>query len=111
MARRREWKCLQYVKQGQGIRKKVCAAISELGFKNRGVKVRTDLRFLRQTKSLAMLIECCFVDDKDDVQLYDVQKMAEAIVYSISGMKVIWPIEKAQDKEAATFGTEAATGD
>jgi N-acetylmuramoyl-L-alanine amidase len=34
-----------------------------------------------------MLVECCFVDDKDDVQLYDCQKMAEAIVYGITGQR------------------------
>ena len=67
---------------------KVCAAVAGLGFKNRGVKVRTDLRFLKQSKAPAMLVECCFVDDRDDVQLYDCQKMAEAIVYGITGQRV-----------------------
>ena len=64
---------------------KVCKAISELGFKNRGVKARSDLYFLRKTNAPAMLIECCFVDDKDDVNLYDSQSMAGAIVYGITG--------------------------
>ena len=32
-------------------------------------------------------IECCFVDDRDDVQLYDCQKMAEAIVFGITGQR------------------------
>lgn len=64
---------------------KVCKAISELGFKNRGVKVRSDLYFLRKTNAPAMLIECCFVDDKDDVKLYDYKSMAAAIVYGITG--------------------------
>lgn len=90
---------------------RVCASISSLGFKNRGIKANTSLYFLRKTKAPAMLIECCFVDDRDDVQLYDCQKMAEAIVYGITGMKVIWPIEKEQDKEAAASGAETATGD
>lgn len=55
-------------------------AIAALGFKNRGVKERKDLYVLRRTNSPAMLIECCFVDDKDDVELYVYKKMAEAIV-------------------------------
>ena len=55
-------------------------AITALGFKNRGVKESKDLYVLRRTNSPAMLIECCFVDDKDDVELYDYKKMAEAIV-------------------------------
>lgn len=66
----------------------VCSAISDLGFKNRGVKINQNLYVLKHTSSPAMLIECCFVDDKDDVQLYNAQKMAEAIVYGITGQKV-----------------------
>lgn len=62
-------------------------AISELGFKNRGVKVRTNLYILRNTKN-CILIECCFVDDKDDVKLYDAEKMANAIVKGITGKTV-----------------------
>ena len=60
-------------------------AIAKLGFKNRGVKIRDNLYFLHRTNSPAMLIECCFVDDKDDVKLYDYKKMAEAIVKGILG--------------------------
>ena len=86
---------------------KVCAAVAGLGFKNRGVKVRTDLRFLKQSKAPAMLVECCFVDDRDDVQLYDCQKMAEAIVYGITGQRV-QPAEEPADPEAAAPGAETA---
>lgn len=64
---------------------KVVKSIAELGFKNRGIKYRTDLAVLRRTKSPAMLIECCFVDDKDDVALYNYKKMAQAIVKGITG--------------------------
>lgn len=60
-------------------------AIAKLGFKNRGVKIRDNLYFLHRTNSPAMLIECCFVDDKDDVKLYDYKKMAGAIVKGILG--------------------------
>ena len=60
-------------------------AIAELGFKNRGVKVCDNLYFLHRTNSPAMLIECCFVDDKDDVKLYDYKEMAAAIVDGILG--------------------------
>ena len=35
-----------------------------------------------------MLIECCFVDDKDDVEIYNYKTMAEAIVQGITGEKV-----------------------
>lgn len=89
---------------------KVCAAVAGLGFKNRGVKVRTDLRFLRQSKAPAMLIECCFVDDRDDVQLYDCQQMAEAIVYGITGQRV-QAAEDPANQETAAPGEETAVGD
>lgn len=64
-------------------------AISGLGFKNRGVKYSTFLYFLKKTKAPALLIECCFVDDKDDADLYNADKMAQAIVKGISGVDPI----------------------
>lgn len=90
---------------------KACAAIADLGFKNRGVKISTSLYFLRKTNAPAMLIECCFVDDKDDVQLYDYQSMASAIVYGITWKRVVHPADTKSDKEASTSGAETATGD
>lgn len=90
---------------------KVCTAIAELGFKNRGVKISTSLYFLKKTKAPAMLIECCFVDDKDDVQLYDYQSMAAAIVYGITGQKVTQTESIAADPEASASGAETTTGD
>lgn len=67
---------------------RVAKQISALGFKNRGIKIRDGLYFLRNTKSPAMLVECCFVDDGDDAALYDYKKMAAAIVQGITGVKV-----------------------
>ena len=68
--------------------RRVAKQISALGFKNRGIKIRDGLYFLRNTKSPAMLVECCFVDDGDDAALYDYKKMASAIVRGITGEKV-----------------------
>lgn len=68
--------------------KSIARSISNLGFKNRGVKKRTDLYVLKNTKSPALLIECCFVDDKDDAVLYDAEAMANAIVEGITGVKL-----------------------
>ena len=89
---------------------KVCQAIAGLGFRNRGVKYSKGLYVLKNTKAPAMLIECCFVDDRDDVQLYDCQKMAEAIVYGITGQHAVAK-EPDADQEAATPGEETPTGD
>ena len=62
----------------------VCEEIAKLGFKNRGVKYRPGLYVLRHTDSPAMLIECCFVDDRDDVKLYNAEKMSSAIVKGLT---------------------------
>lgn len=61
--------------------------ISKLGFKNRGVKA-SNVYILRKTNSPAILIECCFVDDADDVKLYNYKTMAKAIVEGILNKKI-----------------------
>lgn len=63
--------------------KQVCKEIAKLGFKNRGVKENPNLYVLKATKAQAMLIECCFVDDKDDAKLYQAKAMAQAIAAGI----------------------------
>lgn len=90
---------------------KVCAAIADLGFRNRGVKINAILYVLRKTNAPAMLIECCFVDDKDDVALYDYQSMAEAIVFGITGERYEEQVSEENDAEASASGAETATGD
>ena len=89
---------------------KICGAIAELGFRNRGVKTNAELYFLRKTKAPAMLIECCFVDDKDDVELYDYKSTAEAIVYGITGQKIVQIDSTATDPDASAAGAETAVG-
>ena len=78
-----------YSKSGKATKyaERTVKAISKLGFKNRGVKENKTLYVLRKTKAPAMLVECCFVDDKDDVKLYKAEKMASAIVKGITGKK------------------------
>ena len=86
---------------------KVCKAIAALGFKNRGLKYRPDLYVLKNTKAPAMLVECCFVDDKDDVQLYNYEDMASAIVYGITGQRV----QDTEETGKTEAGEETPTGD
>ncbi len=74
-------------------------AITLLGFKSRGLKYRPDLYVLRNTMTPAMLVECCFVDDKDDVHLYDYRNMAGAIVYGITGQRVQEAPEKQKQEK------------
>ena len=70
-------------KKPTAVANKVVNEIAALGFKNRGVKSNPSLYVLNQTKAPAMLIECCFVDDKDDASLYNAKKMAQAITVGI----------------------------
>ena len=89
----------------------VVMEIAKLGFKNRGVKINKNLYFLRKTKAPAMLIECCFVDDKDDVALYDYKSMAAAIVYGITGQQYEEPTNNVSDSDASVSGSETSVGD
>ncbi len=63
--------------------KRICSKIECLGYKNRGVKIRTNLGVLSKTKAQALLVECCFVDDKDDIDLYNYKRIAKAIVEGV----------------------------
>ena len=67
----------------EAIAKRICANIAQLGYKNRGVKIRTDLSILKKTKAPCVLVECCFVDDFDDVKLYNAKSMSKAIAQGI----------------------------
>ncbi len=96
--------------RAKGVAENVCASISALGFKNRGVKYSSSLYILRKTKAPAMLIECCFADDKDDVQLYDCQSMASAIVHGITGQTYTDKPTTDIDKTAEQAGAETALG-
>ena len=71
--------------QAQDEALRICENISKLGYKNRGIRPRTDLYVLRKTKAPALLVECCFVDDADDVKLYNTETMAIAIASGIVG--------------------------
>lgn len=69
---------------------RICNKLSAIGFKNRGIKVRKDLYFLKHTKAPSLLIEICFVDDKDDVKLYNknIDKIAKTIAEAIVNKKI-----------------------
>lgn len=61
----------------------VLRQMEKIGFTSRGIKYRNDLYYLRETKNPAMLIEICFVDDVDDVNLYKKVDVAKAIYKAI----------------------------
>lgn len=61
----------------------ILKSIGKLGYRERGIVIRKNLYFLKNTHAPALLIECCFVDDKDDVRIYNFKTMANAIVKGI----------------------------
>lgn len=80
--------CEAYTYKGKKLNQavKVCNNLNKLGFKNRGIKDGSKLYVLKNTKMTAILIEVCFVDNKEDVNLYNkigVSKIAKAIYNSI----------------------------
>lgn len=68
----------------RGIAREVLDQIVALGFHNRRVK-KANFRVLTETSMPAILIECCFCDSKRDMNLYDADSMALAIVEGLIG--------------------------
>ena len=70
------------MRKEEGIKKTagslICKQMEKVGFTNRGIKISQGLYFLNHTKAPAILVEVCFVDDKDDVKVYKVNKDAVA---------------------------------
>lgn len=72
------------------------------GYFNRGAKPDTSARagrlgWIRDTKPWACLIECCFIDNKEDMAKFNAEKMAYAMYEGICDVYNISPI--AEDKE------------
>lgn len=68
---------------------KVSAAVAKaLGIKDRGAKESDILYVLNHTTAPAILVECCFVDNKTDQSKWDVDKCAKAIVEAVTGKSV-----------------------
>lgn len=66
------------------VRKKIAA----LGFKDRGTKINQNLYVLHRSKAPSILVECCFVDDKDDAKLYNARKMGKAIAGALLSLNI-----------------------
>lgn len=72
--------------EGQAMAAKVSAKIaSAFGWKDRGAKGRSDLYVLKNTKAVAILVECCFVDSQADAAAWSADKCAKAIVEAVTG--------------------------
>lgn len=71
------------------VAQRICNNISsKLGLTNRGVKYNKGWYVLSNTVSPALLVECCFVDDKDDAGRWDVNACGDAIASGILNKSV-----------------------
>lgn len=68
---------------GSKLAQSILDEIIKLGFYNRGVKNGRHLYVLTTTNMPAVLVEGCFVDSQKDMQLWDAEKMADAIFTGI----------------------------
>ena len=63
---------------------RICSKVTKaLGIQNRGTKYDPSLYVLKHTSNPALLIECCFVDDKDDADRWNAKECAKAIVEGV----------------------------
>ena len=68
--------------------KSIVNSLENVGFKNRGIKDGSNLYVVRRTTAPSCLVEICFVDSKEDVELYKkigAENVAKAIVNAIMG--------------------------
>jgi N-acetylmuramoyl-L-alanine amidase len=73
----------------QALAAKVSAQLAkDIGWSNRGAKQRTDLYVLNSTKAPAILIELGFIDNDSDMAKWNVDKIANSIVYALTGQTV-----------------------
>lgn len=78
-----------YDKGTAAIAQRICNNIaSKLDVTNRGVKYNQGLYVLNSTISPALLVECSFVDDKDDANLWDANACGDAIASGILGRSI-----------------------
>lgn len=82
-----------------GVAYKIAEGIANalgIGFHGEPVKYNKNLYVLRKTRAKAILIECCFVDDRDDVSRWDSTKCAMAIASALGCKTNVSPTAKPQ---------------
>lgn len=89
---------------------RICAEIAiALEITNRGFKTNQGYYVLKHTKAPALIVECCFVDDKDDADRWNAEKCAQAIVKGITGSvataQTSQPVHKYSVGQTVEYGT------
>lgn len=88
----------------QTMAENINGALSELGFRNLGVKARPGLVVLRRTKMPALLIETGFLNNEQDNTLYDEkqEEIARAIADAVLGTLDLETVTEADRRAAET---------
>lgn len=76
---------------GRSIAKRVLDQIVKLGYFNRGVKDGSHLYVVSNTNMPAILVENCFCDVKKDMERYNAEDLANAIVKGLTGQTSATP--------------------
>lgn len=62
--------------------------LAELGFNNNGILDGSRLYLVRRSYAPAMLIEIAYIDNEGDMEIYDPEEVAKAIVSGITGESI-----------------------
>lgn len=81
--------------KGKEYAQKILDSICSLGYPNRGVKDGGHLYVVNQTDMPCCLVECSFVDSSKDMEKYNADSLANAIVKAVTGQDVIVPVATA----------------
>jgi N-acetylmuramoyl-L-alanine amidase len=86
---------------GNAYAQKLVDEIEKLGYRNRGVKDGSNLVLVTQTNAPSVLLEVCFIDSIEDMDRYNAEALASAIVKGITGkdpdeIPIVEPIVKYQ---------------
>lgn len=90
---------------GRKIAKPVLDEIVKLGFFSRGVKSGSHLFVLKNTDMPAILVEGCFIDSQKDMNLFNPEAMANAIVKGLTGKVPTAPVNPVPDEEGNVDAT------
>lgn len=78
---------------GRRIAQSVLENIVKLGYFNRGVKNGLHLYVINNTNMPAILVECCFCDSQQDMNRYNPEALADAIIKGLTGQTAPTPDE------------------
>ena len=78
----------------------LCRNLAELGLKNRGVKKKdySVIWSARKQGTRAALLEVCFIDDPDDMRLYESQ-FAQVVQAIANGIITTWNLKREDDDD------------